>query len=225
MLPITHFILGLILSGGLVYFFDFSLIAGAIVLLSSVLIDIDHYFYYVHKKNDWGLKNSYNWFVEHTKKHYLKEISQKIKVAHTSIIKILLNLQKEKIINRIEKKYGKRNFPFFVANINNDEFKILKKINNLKSVYYSGIINFLELNFMPKSIILFGSYSRGEDIEGSDIDLFLETKEEEINLIRFEKILSRKINIYFKEDINECSKELQNNILNGILLKGELEFK
>ncbi|HLD55316.1 MAG TPA: nucleotidyltransferase domain-containing protein [Candidatus Nanoarchaeia archaeon] len=164
-------------------------------------------------------------FNEPTKKHYLKEISQKIKVAHTSIIKILLNLQKEKIINRIEKKYGKRNFPFFVANINNDEFKILKKINNLKSVYYSGIINFLELNFMPKSIILFGSYSRGEDIEGSDIDLFLETKEEEINLIRFEKILSRKINIYFKEDINECSKELQNNILNGILLKGELEFK
>src|SRR3989339_351620 len=99
-------------------------------------------------------------FNEPTKKHYLKEISQKIKVAHTSIIKILLNLQKEKIINRIEKKYGKRNFPFFVANINNDEFKILKKINN-----------------------------------------------------------------YFKEDINECSKELQNNILNGILLKGELEFK
>src|SRR3989339_195237 len=142
MLPRKHFILGLIFSGILVYFFDFSLIAGAIVLLSSVLIDIDHYFYYVHKKNDWGLKNSYNWFVEPTKKHYLKEISQKIKVAHTSIIKILLNLQKEKIINRIEKKYGKRNFPFFVANINNDEFKILKKIYNLKKILMNAQKNF-----------------------------------------------------------------------------------
>src|SRR3989339_626555 len=81
-------------------------------------------------------------FNEPTKKHYLKEISQKIKVAHTSIIKILLNLQKEKIINRIEKKYGKRNFPFFVANINNDEFKILKKIYNLKKILMNAQKNF-----------------------------------------------------------------------------------
>ena len=75
MLPRTHFIWGLIFSGVLVYFFEFSLIAGLIVLLSSVLIDIDHYLYYVHKKNDWGLKNSYSWFIEHGKK--LKRLDQK----------------------------------------------------------------------------------------------------------------------------------------------------
>src|SRR3989339_570438 len=80
MLPRKHFILGLIFSGILVYFFDFSLIAGAIVLLSSVLIDIDHYFYYVHKKNDWGLKNSYNWFVEHGKKLKRLDLKERKKI-------------------------------------------------------------------------------------------------------------------------------------------------
>ncbi|MFH1917577.1 MAG: metal-dependent hydrolase [Nanoarchaeota archaeon] len=63
MLPKSHIILGAILSLVLIYFFNFSLIAGIIILLSSVLIDVDHYLYYVYKKKDWSLKRAYNFFI------------------------------------------------------------------------------------------------------------------------------------------------------------------
>ena len=73
---------------------------------------------------------------------------------------------------------------------------------------------------MPKSIILFGSYSKGEDTETSDIDLFVECKSEELNLKIFEKRLERKIELHFKERFTLYPKELKNNIINGIVLHG-----
>lgn len=71
--------------------------------------------------------------------------------------------------------------------------------------------------------MLFGSYLRGEDIEDSDIDIFVEAKKQNINLSIFEKKLKRKIQILFNEKFNTYSKELKNNITNGIILKGYLE--
>ena len=63
MLPRTHTFLGLIFSLAIVYIFNLSLIAGIIIFLSSVLIDVDHYLYYVYKKKDWRLKRAYNFFI------------------------------------------------------------------------------------------------------------------------------------------------------------------
>ena len=85
------------------------------------------------------------------------------------------------------------------------------------------MIEFIEEKLMPKSIVLFGSYRRGEDTESSDIDLFVECKEESINLKPFEKVLGRKIEIHFKEDFMSYPKELKNNIINGIVLNGFLD--
>ena len=76
---------------------------------------------------------------------------------------------------------------------------------------------------MPKCIILFGSYSRGEDTETSDIDIFVEAKKQRIKIDKFEGVLKRKIEIHFNEDFNNYSKELKNNIINGDALYGYLE--
>jgi len=76
---------------------------------------------------------------------------------------------------------------------------------------------------MPKVIILFGSYQRGEDIEESDIDIFVEGKKEELNLDKFKKQLKRNIQLHFQEDFKKYPKELKNNIVNGIMLDGYLE--
>ncbi len=43
-------------------------VEASIVFLSSVLIDVDHYIYYVYKKKDWSLKRAYRWFMETEKK-------------------------------------------------------------------------------------------------------------------------------------------------------------
>ncbi len=58
MLPKWHILFGAVLSLGL-YFFGVSLFNSIIVFIASVLIDVDHYLYYVFTKKDFSLKNAY----------------------------------------------------------------------------------------------------------------------------------------------------------------------
>ena len=137
------------------------------------------------------LKIAEVFFNEPTKNHYLTEISKKGKLSHTSTKKHLQELKKQLIITESIEKKGSRKFPVFKAEINEANYKNYKKVSNLLTLKISNLTNFLKDNLMPKSIILFGSYSRGEDIEDSDIDLFLECKEEKLDLSKFEKKLNR----------------------------------
>lgn len=69
MYPLKHLFFGFIFS--LILFFLFPQIGFinlGIVISSSVLIDVDHYLWYVYKKKDWNLKNSYNWHIGLIKK-------------------------------------------------------------------------------------------------------------------------------------------------------------
>lgn len=162
-------------------------------------------------------------FKEPTKDHYLLEISRKANLAHTSVTKQLKILKKINIIKeRIEKK-GKREFPIYRSNIHSKEYKENKKLYNLILLKNSKLIDFLKDYFMPKSIVVFGSFLKGEDIEDSDIDIFIECKKAEINLKKFEKMLNRKIQLHFKDIFKKYPKELKNNIINGITLSGFLE--
>ena len=105
----------------------------------------------------------------------------------------------------------------------NKIFKKYKFIYNLSFILESGLVDFVEEKLMPKAIVLFGSYSREEDTENSDIDVFVECKKEELDLAKFEKKLSRKIELHFNERFISYPKELKNNIMNGIVLSGFLE--
>lgn len=150
-------------------------------------------------------------------------VSRNIRLAHTSVKKNLKILAKLGIITESLEKKGGRKFPVYRANNQNDEFKRLKKIFNVDSLLEFGVIKFIEEKLSPKSIVLFGSYARGEDIEDSDVDLFVECKKEEMNLKSVEKKLNRKIELHFNENFTMYPKELKNNIINGIVLSGFLE--
>ena len=107
-----------------------------------------------------------------------------------------------------------------------------KIVYNLNFAYQSGLVDFLIDYFKnPKSIVLFGSFRKGEDMSNSDIDVAIETeeaKEYEIiglsGLADFEKRIGRKIQIHLFNMKNADSNVL-NNILNGIVLWGFLEVK
>ena len=105
--------------------------------------------------------------------------------------------------------------------LNRDNLRIidLKRIENLKLLVESGLIDYLRINLPGKQIILFGSYSRGEDIERSDIDIAVMGKEKVISVERFEKMLSRKINFNFYNSM-PTDKNLKNNLMSGIVLEG-----
>jgi len=69
MYPIQHFSLGIIFT--LILFFIFpqiGLIGFFLIVTSTVLIDVDHYLYYVFKKRDISLKNAYKWFIQRRKR-------------------------------------------------------------------------------------------------------------------------------------------------------------
>ena len=90
-------------------------------------------------------------------------------------------------------------------------------------MHESGLIDYLWNELFPKAIILYGSHAKGEATENSDIDLFVIGKERKIDLKKFEKILDRRIHLIFESSPENIPKELKNNLVNGIILKGYFE--
>ena len=111
--------------------------------------------------------------------------------------------------------------------LNRDNKKVigLKRAENLKMLYESGLVEFLEENLPTSTIILFGSYSQGYDTITSDIDIaIIGMKEKIVNLNNFQKVLERKIKLNFYNSISEIHKNLRENILNGIVIMGGISL-
>lgn len=153
-----------------------------------------------------------------TKNFQLREISRLSKIALPSVINHVNKLLHEGFITK-EKKHT---YVSYVANRTSEKFKLYKKSDLVIRLHNSGLINYLIKEFQPNSIVLFGSCSRGEDIENSDVDIFIESKENEVKLSDFEKQIKRKMNLLFEPKAVRLNKELLNNLVNGIVLYGYL---
>jgi len=152
--------------------------------------------------------------------HYIKEIARKIKLAPTSVKKHLTDLEKQGLII---KKKGEIFFGF-VANRDNNGFLFYKKIFNLINIKESKILDFLINSYYPKTIILYGSYFRGEDIKESDVGLIVLSKSKKrIDLSKFEVFLNRDIHLIVETNFKKLNKNLKNDVLNGLVLYGYLE--
>lgn len=69
MLASKHFLFGLVFAGFLYLIFPSIKLTGLVIVsLSSFLIDADHYIYYLYKKKDFNLRNSYRWFMKRRKR-------------------------------------------------------------------------------------------------------------------------------------------------------------
>ena len=151
-----------------------------------------------------------------------RAIAKILEVSPPAVMKALPDLEKENFIV-IKQDESKR----WAIELNRENPRVmqLKRADNLKIVYESGLEDFIEKEFAGATIILFGSYSRGEDIINSDIDLaVIGRKEKDVELSGFEKLLNRKININFYNSFKEIHKNLKENILNGIVLVGGVEL-
>lgn len=147
-----------------------------------------------------------------------KEIANKVKVSQTAVAKSISRLSKIGLVNR-EKKI------LLSIKLNRDDKDLfeLKRIYNLKSIYSSGLLEKLSKNLPGSTIILFGSYSSGEDTEESDIDLaIIGYKDKKIDLMKFENKLQRKIQIHYFNNLKDIEKNLRESIINGITLKGSI---
>ena len=134
-----------------------------------------------------------------------------------TIISATDKLAKEKLII---KEKG-RVITKVTANRDNTDFAKHKRLYNLELIYNSSLINHLFESYnQPKAIILFGSFSRGEDIEKSDMDIAVITnKKINLDLSKYENILKKTINLH-EVNLDKISKEFKANLLNGIVLEG-----
>jgi len=68
MLPSRHIFFGAIFSFLIIFLFpQIGWLGFSIIFLSSVLVDFDHYLYYVIKKKDFSLRNAYKLFLRQMK--------------------------------------------------------------------------------------------------------------------------------------------------------------
>ena len=92
-------------------------------------------------------------------------------------------------------------------------------------MYLSGLSDYMHMELAGGTMILFGSYSKGEDTNTSDIDLaVIGRKQKILHLEEYEKRLHRKMNVQFYKSWKDTHEHLKNNILNGIILHGSVEL-
>ena len=78
MLPKYHLLLGFIFSFILFLIFpNINLIGAGIIFLSSFLIDVDHYIYYILKKKSLNLRKAVNYFLEKRKKLRIMDVERR----------------------------------------------------------------------------------------------------------------------------------------------------
>jgi len=152
-------------------------------------------------------------FEEPLNLHFIREISKKINLAPTSV----RNNIKELLKNNLIIKQKSKPFDGYVANRENSEFIFYKKVHNFYSL--KKLAGFLDKNFYPRLAVVFGSYSLGEDVETSDIDLLIISKRK-IELNKFEKELKREINILAIDNLNKLEKPILNKVYNGFVICG-----
>lgn len=150
----------------------------------------------------------------------MREISRLVKISQPSVINHLNFLLKEGFI--LKEKKGI--YPTFKANRDNELFKLYKKLDLLIRLQDTSLINYIYDNCLPSVIILFGSASKGEDTEESDIDLFVNAPQKKLNLDKYEKLLHRGINVFYEGNVSRLTNEFRNNLVNGIVLKGYLKI-
>jgi len=152
-----------------------------------------------------------------------RQIAKALSVSQPAVKKAIPKLEKDGLIKIKKDKESKR----WAIELNSDNYRAmqLKRADNLKLIYETGLFDFIEKEFVGAAIILFGSYSRGEDTINSDIDLaIIGRKEKDIDLTKYEKEFERKVNINFYESFDKIHKNLKENLFNGIVLVGGIEL-
>ena len=154
-------------------------------------------------------------FENPSREFHLRELSRVAKLSMPAVISATNSLSLNKLISKKKEIHITR----VKANLEFPRFVQKKRIFNLERTYDSGILECLSAKYnFPRAIILFGSYSRGEDTEKSDVDIAVITyKSLNLDLSRFEKFLKRRVNLH---EVRKISKEFKANLANGIVLEG-----
>src|SRR3989344_1432213 len=111
------------------------------------------------------------------------------------------------------------------ANVESEAYRFYKKIFNLYRLERYNIIQTLKDAYRAKTIVLFGSFAKGEDAEESDVDILILTSHKDVtgitdSIAEYERLLNRRINLHLLSSLEKSSSEFKNAIANGMVLHG-----
>jgi predicted nucleotidyltransferase len=152
-----------------------------------------------------------------------RRLALQLEVSQPAIAKALPALEKRGLIHMAKDRESKR----FSIQLNRENPLVLgmKRADNIWRIYESGLAEFLRESLPGCTIILFGSFARGDDTYDSDIDIaVIESKNVNLDVSEFEKKIMKEIKVNFYRSFKEMGAELRNNILGGILLSGWIEL-
>ena len=165
-------------------------------------------------------------FEEPEREFHVRELAKQTNIAPSTASKYIEQLKKEQIV--AIRKFS--NHVLVKTNQQNRRGKEEKRIWNLQELAHSHLTLLLDDYYKhPPAIVLFGSYSKGEDNTNSDIDIAIITeKKEEPPIQEKESKLKRKIQLHLisqsqLNNMKKSNKELLNNIINGTVISGYLE--
>jgi len=153
----------------------------------------------------------------------MRKIAQILKVSAPAVAKALPLLAEKEYVKLAQDKETKR----WSVELNRDNPRAiqLKRTDNLRQMYESGLADMLIREFAGGTIILFGSFSQGEDTVNSDIDIgVVGRKKKDVDVESFSSLLEREINIQFYDSFEKIHKHLRENLCNGIVLAGGVEL-
>ena len=157
------------------------------------------------------------------KEWHFEEMVREAKITKLVANKWLKKYLSEGLLNYVKEK-GK--FPYYTVGTDNSVYYSLKRVYALEQLHKSGLIPKLLSLKSAKTIILFGSIVRGDWYKGSDVDIFVFGNISHFDKSLYELKLNKKIELHIfhsKEEIEEVKTGLIKNIINGYIVKGQIQ--
>lgn len=157
------------------------------------------------------------------KEWHFESLVKEAKITRAVANKWLKKYVKDGLLKKVKQK-GK--FPYFTVSSNNTIYYSLKRLYALEQIYKSGLIQQLLSLEKARTIIIFGSMVKGDWYKDSDIDVFIYGSADGLNKNLYEAKLNKKIELHIfkdKKDIKEVKTGLIRNVVNGYLVKGQIQ--
>ena len=157
---------------------------------------------------------------ESTKHWHFNVIVKTAKISEPAANKWIKKLLKEDIIKRIKPR---DRMPYFIANYTHPNYYNKKKLFALNRMSESGLLSQLQSLEKVKTVVIFGSFARGDWHTGSDIDVFILGNP---GILKFgTRAMGREVEVHTcknKKEINEIQSGLMKNVIKGYFVKGNV---
>lgn len=161
-------------------------------------------------------------FFNSSKHWHFEELHKKAGISKPQLSFWLKKFVKEGLIKRIKPKYK---MPYYIQNFENPSFQNKKRFFGLKKLDESGLLDHLCTIKGAKVVIIFGSFSRYDWYEKSDIDIFIYGPDDEFEQGKYELKLNRDIQVHNaknRKDLKRMSNLLP-YIISGNFILGSIQ--